>query len=417
MDVVARSVMRRTHAVSIVVLLLGCPRTEPSSVAPGPAPTPEPAPGRAEAAATPEAASTEQGWLAPSDMVTRPTSMEGFPTPVEEHTAVWTGEVVLFFGGNEAFPKEDDGYRPVDPIGRADGGIYDPVADTWRPLPSAPIRGRFDHVAAWTGTEMLVFGGRDAKTAFGDGAAYDPAKGTWRSLASKGAPSGRSAPGAAWTGSELVVVGGRDTKGRARSDAFAYDPAKDAWRSLGKLAPREEPTAVWTGEQIVVWGGVDPNSAAPKGERLEGGQWQPLASAGAPAVRPQQVAIWAGTSLVVWGGRRSDDAFAKDGARWDPAADAWTPLSTVDAHARIVQGAVFTGEVVAVLGDAADMMDMDEPPGSLGLYNPVRDQWWSLPGPYASDGIALAWTGHDLVAWGGHDGTNMSPTGDRIRLR
>jgi hypothetical protein len=403
--------MRRTSVVSIVVLLLGCPRPEPSSVAPAPAPS------RTDAGSPSEGSPPAQGWLAPSDMVPRPTSMEGFPKPVEAHTAVWTGEAVLFFGGNEAFPKEDDGYRPVDPIGRADGGIYDPVADVWRPLPSAPLAGRLDHVAAWTGTEMLVFGGRDATTAFGDGAAFDPAKGTWRTLASKGAPSGRSAPGAVWTGTELVVVGGRGPKGKPRSDAFAYDPAKDTWRPLGELAPRDEPTAAWTGEQIVVWGGVDPAAPPPKGERLVDGRWLPLASAGAPPVRPQQVAIWAGTRLVVWGGREADDTFAKDGARWDPGADAWTPMSTIDAHPRIVQGAVFTGEVVAVLGDAADALDEGEPPGSLGLYNPVRDQWWSVPGPYASDGIALAWTGRDLVAWGGHDGTNMSPTGDRIRLR
>jgi len=403
--------MRRTYVVSIVFVLGGCPRSEPPPVAPTasvtPSTTDEPPPTNGE---------REPGWLAPSDMVSRPTSMEGFPKPVCNHTAVWTGEVVLFWGGDEAFAREDDGYKPVDPIGRADGGIYDPTTDRWRPLPSAPVAGRFDHVAAWTGTEMLVFGGRDAKRAFSDGAAFDPTKGTWRPLASKGAPSGRSAPGAAWTGRELVVVGGRGPTGQARDDAFAYDPAKDAWRALGKLTPRDEPTAVWTGEEVVVWGGMDP-AVTTKGERLVDGKWRPLADAGAPPVRPQQVVIWAGTTLIVWGGHAPDDSFSADGARWDPAVDAWTPTSTVNAHGRMVQAAVFTGEVIAVLGDAAEAMDMDEPPGSLGLYNPVRDQWWSVAGPYASDGIAIAWTGQELVAWGGFDGTNMSPTGDRVRLR
>jgi hypothetical protein len=401
--------MRRTHIVSIVVFLLGCPRSEPPPVAP--------TTGAATSTSQAKRTAPEQGWLAPSDMVTRPTSMEGFPKPVQDHTAVWTGKVVLFWGGDEAFPKEDDGYAPVDPIGRADGGIYDPAADQWRPLPAAPLAGRFDHVAVWTGTEMLVFGGRDARQAFGDGAAFDPVKGTWRPLSSKGAPSGRSSPGGVWTGHELVVVGGRGPKDRARDDAFAYDPTKDAWRALGTLATsRDEPTAVWTGTEVVVWGGVDPAAAA-KGERLVDEQWKPLASTGAPPVRAQQVVIWAADRLVVWGGREADDTFTKDGARWDPTTDAWTPTSTANAHPRMVQGAVFTGEVVAVLGDAADAMDMDDPPGSLGLYNPVRDQWWSIAGPYASEGIAMAWTGHDLVAWGGHDGTNMSPMGDRIRLR
>lgn len=398
--------MRRSHAVSITIVSLACARPEPSTVPPAVASH------VAASTATPGA----EGWLAPSDMTTRPTAMEGIPRPVCNHTAVWTGEAVLFWGGDEAFAKEDDGYQPVPPLGRADGGIYDPVADQWRPLPSAPLAGRFDHVAVWTGTEMLVFGGRDATDAFGDGAAFDPRTGTWRKLASQGAPVGRSSPGAAWTGHELIVVGGRGPEGQPRDDAFAYDPTTDAWRPLGKLTPRDEPTAVWTGEELVVWGGVE-RDAATKGERLVDGRWKPLANAGAPPVRPQQVVTWAGTRLVVWGGREPDDSLTKDGARWDPAADAWMPTSTTNAHARFVQGAVFTGEVVAVLGDVPDAMDMAVPPGSLGLYDPERDRWWNIAGPYASDGIALAWTGHELVAWGGFDGTNMSPTGDRIRLR
>lgn len=106
-----------------------------------------------------------------------------------------------------------------------------------------------------------------------------------------------------------------------------------------------------------------------------------------------------------------------DGARWDPAADAWTPMSTANAHAREVEGAVFTGDVVAVLGEIPAALDMDVHPGTLGLYNPELDQWWSLRGPFVSHGMAMTWTGRELVAWGGFDGTNMSPTGDRVRLR
>lgn len=407
--------MRRSHAVSITVVslvpALACVRT-PSPVEPGPAgPS-----GRPDPASPSEPASTDPPWLAPSDMEARPTSMEGVPTPVSDATAVWTGEVVLVWGGDEAFPKEDDGYRPVAPIGRADGGIYDPAADAWRPLPAAPLAGRFDHVAVWTGTEMLVFGGRDATEAFGDGAAFDPKAGTWRPLASRGAPSGRGSPGAAWTGRELVVIGGRGPRGEARSDAFAYDPAKDAWRSLGTTAPRDEPTAAWTGTQIVVWGGVDP-SAATSGERLVDGAWRPISTVGAPPVRRQQVVVWAGAQLVVWGGLDADDAPTAEGARWDPATDAWAPMSPVNAHAREVAGAVLAGDVVAVLGEVPAALDMEVLPGRLGLYSPAHDRWWSLPGPFVSHGMAIAWTGRELVTWGGFDGTNMSPTGDRVRLR
>ncbi len=33
---------------------------------------------------------------------------------------------------------------------------------------------------AWTGTEMIVWGGGDANTDLADGAAYDPATNSWR---------------------------------------------------------------------------------------------------------------------------------------------------------------------------------------------------------------------------------------------
>ena len=47
---------------------------------------------------------------------------------------------------------------------RADGGRYDPVEDTWKPLPTngTPVA-RKDHLAVWTGDAMLVFGGEDSE--------------------------------------------------------------------------------------------------------------------------------------------------------------------------------------------------------------------------------------------------------------
>ena len=61
------------------------------------------------------------------------------------------------------------------------GGVYDPATDTWTPmsLANAPWP-RYWHTAVWTGSKMLVWGGRIANTyeAY-DGGAYDPATDTW----------------------------------------------------------------------------------------------------------------------------------------------------------------------------------------------------------------------------------------------
>jgi hypothetical protein len=61
----------------------------------------------------------------------------------------------------------------------AHGLAYDPASNRWSPLPRSPLRGRFGHVAVWTGTKMLIWGGHPSRgdgpeRPFTDGAAYTP---------------------------------------------------------------------------------------------------------------------------------------------------------------------------------------------------------------------------------------------------
>jgi N-acetylneuraminic acid mutarotase len=77
--------------------------------------------------------------------------------------AVWTGDRLLVWGGElgrEALLVSRTGYA------------FDPVADRWSPLPDAPIEGRFDPVFAWTGRELIVWGGRNPQP-LADGATLD----------------------------------------------------------------------------------------------------------------------------------------------------------------------------------------------------------------------------------------------------
>lgn len=61
------------------------------------------------------------------------------------------------------------------------GGVaYDPSADTWRPLPEAPFTREFASYA-WTGTELLVWGGATGQDCAdgrprADGMAYRPGR-------------------------------------------------------------------------------------------------------------------------------------------------------------------------------------------------------------------------------------------------
>jgi hypothetical protein len=89
----------------------------------------------------------------------------------------------------------------------------------------------------------------------GSGAQYNPNSNVWVSLLSmSGAPTARSLPTAVWTGSKMIVWGGRfgiSTDGQ-------YDPSDDSWVAMnraGAPAGRYNHTAIWTGSRMILWGG------------------------------------------------------------------------------------------------------------------------------------------------------------------
>jgi sporulation and spore germination protein len=88
---------------------------------------------------------------------------------------VWNGEQLLIWGGSETVGA---GEPAIPPHGLA----YDPRANRWSPLPQAPLLGRLDPTAVWTGKSLIVWGGERPKkplgsgtTYFDDGAAFAPA--------------------------------------------------------------------------------------------------------------------------------------------------------------------------------------------------------------------------------------------------
>lgn len=86
-----------------------------------------------------------------------------------DFAAVWTGRRLLVWGG-----RSTRGYAPQRP---PRGFAYDPATNRWSRLPQAPLRGRFDPAAVWTGKAMIVWGGGGLSNyrSFTDGAAFTPA--------------------------------------------------------------------------------------------------------------------------------------------------------------------------------------------------------------------------------------------------
>jgi N-acetylneuraminic acid mutarotase len=138
-------------------------------------------------------------------------STDGAPAARGAPVAVWTGHEMLVWGGatNAELTMGIDG-----PLG--DGGAYDPATDTWRALPTAGApSARLNHTAVWTDTTMIVWGGTTATAvpAFDTGAIYDPATDGWTEVTTLGAPEGRRNHVAVWTGTEMIVWGGSTAMG------------------------------------------------------------------------------------------------------------------------------------------------------------------------------------------------------------
>src|SRR6185369_8398267 len=53
--------------------------------------------------------------------------------------------------------------------------------------------------------------------------------GAWTTTSATNAPVGRTSPTAIWTGSEMIVWGGRDQNGNSLNTGGRYNPTTDTW--------------------------------------------------------------------------------------------------------------------------------------------------------------------------------------------
>ena len=220
------------------------------------------------------------------------------------------------------------------------------LSPDWEPLADFPFPERWPAVVAWTGTEIVLWGGEPVGGGSGmaTGAAYDPATDTWREIATAPVPSiEQSQASWVWTGDELVVW---------TRDAYAWNPDTDTWRVIEDwpLPPNYYRRAVWTGTEIIdIDGGlgVDPVTGASR----------PIADP--PTGFDQRTSVVWGQGLVVPVPR---------GPVYEAAADHWLETAWSGLSPNATAG-VWTGRrVVAV--------DYEM---QAAAYDPGAGQWSSLP--------------------------------------
>ena len=310
---------------------------------------------------------------------------------------IWTGEIAIF-----------SAFRAGKPAHAA----YAPATDAWSAIPDPPGGPRVGSADAWTGAELVVWGGqaRSGNESVASGAAYDPKTQQWRRI--KDAPFARSWAVAVKTGRELLVWGGFPGPGQPidstihDKQAALYDPTANTWKSIadlpdgihgdggtaitdvagghvlvyraGKVTRFDEATGTWTAPGA--------HDEGPKPQSLLTGD-------------PRSVGAAVGTRLVVWQTWGADPprgwSFDTTTSKWKSVADrdvgSYAGLASDGVGLYVWPGYRFTPE-----GGA-------KPTTDLSRYNPDTDAWETVPrSPLSSRSLAsVVWTGTELIVAGG----------------
>lgn len=343
------------------------------------------------------------GWQA--------TSMLNAPDGRRNAVAVWTGNEMLVWGGENANGTLNTGAR------------YDPVTDLWTPMSSvgAPTPRRL-LAAVWTGTEMIVWGGEtgNGQTTLNDGSRYNPLTDTWTPMTNVNAPAGRLFHTAVWTGIEMIVWGGDLESGdvQVTNTGGRYNPSSDTWittTTVNAPSARNHHAAVWTGTEMIIWGG-SPDCCLPTGGDNTGGRYDPIADSwmatstvNTPDARVFFTSSWTGSHMIVWGGielSTNGPEYVNTGYQFDPLSNIWTQIQTLDApSARGYTQAIWTGNEVIIWGGYDGTSRLN----SGGRYDPQANTWspTTLEGaPICRNAHTAIWTGSEMIVWGGFDHIN-----------
>jgi hypothetical protein len=315
---------------------------------------------------------TERATSHSNDWSGYPVGWTELPAPPEIRTGAaqaWTGSELLVWGG---FTDSDE--TNVE----SSGLMFDPAELTWHATAPGPLEPRALAASAWTGSELLVWGGWSgasgyefAQGFFENGAAYDPVSDSWRTLPP--APIGARAPLSVWTGREMLVWGTAVRVNVRPRDGAAYDPATDSWRAIAE-APIEltDATVVWTGSEMIVFGaalqgGNHPDTPTAIGAAYDPAtdEWRNIPDS---SLSPQaSTAAWDGEKMIAWD-------YLNDTAAYDPVTDSWRSLPRIplDDSECTPESEALGGYVLGVYC------------GGLTLFDPAQQQWVWLDRPESS---------------------------------
>lgn len=297
----------------------------------------------------------------------------------------------------------------------------------------------------------------------------------WLELDDFEAPTARGAHAAVYFDGRFYIMGGCSSPNPydpTEVSTAAYDLATDSWEAGPDLDQgRAHFSAAVGGGNVWVWGGVancwDGTSELAALERLpdvDAGTWTPEVWVDEPPPRYNAPVVWTGSSLMVYGGSWCSDGGSLTGGVFTPGVgwdDAMCPLSGCERGGSYeafhdsgtvyfwgggpfgnapagLQYEVSTGtwdmwwydsgtwDVTYLTGSfgqprsgwGSDRAFYLEPDGGVTAYDRIGDSWATddvVPPTGLCGEAATAWTGSELVAWGGYCDGVFSSVGGRYQ--
>jgi hypothetical protein len=311
-----------------------------------------------------------------------------------------------------------------------DAAIYDPSTNTWTLVTAnanAPSP-RLLATAVWTGTKILVFGGRATTSgpALANGASYDPATEQWSPIAN--GLVAHSAPVGGTSSSQAVFWGGRGaTPATLSGTAERYTVATDSWQAASTIGTvpgtLQDPAWAFTGTNLYVFGGLIGGTTRTNqtwSYSLTTNSWTALTAAGTTA-RSGPFGAWDTRYFFVWGGRDAtaarNDGWYYYGGVWTAMGGTGTPTARSASHRQTGWAFVIEAGSIVFLGgfdtngtaltDGAQYVNTSTSGGAT--WNAISD-WRS--GEEHLWAVA-AYAGGEILVWGGLNGTQATATGDR----
>lgn len=318
------------------------------------------------------------------------------------------------------------------------------TADTWFALdssdPDAPSA-RDQHTAAWTGSQMIIWGGTNGTQVFRSGGVYDPATDSWTPTSQSGdCPTARIGHTASWreTGNMFVWGGWNGT------DYFdtgsKYDPSTNAWTAMANdaetPAARYGHAAFLTGNTLEIWGGKKTSSKTNTGASylFSGNTWHEWSvEPNTPAARDQMVAVIEDGPLIfnllVWGGAGGSSTLG-DGGYYDLNPGGWVTMDSAGAptprfgHTGVPSGGVCTDEPHIFIWGGFAPYDTSARTNTGAEFNSFPWGGWIGPTPTGTNvpagrynHSAVMDTSKDLmVVWGGTTTSGSTSSGGILDL-